>query len=638
MDGFKKIDLDNNCQPVKSEKMIVVKTKSHKKIFSFAFLFLLVFILLIGLAVRNVYGKAKTTFSKAREAYQAVKTQNLAEADLKIKETGRALAETKKAMAFLGWAKFIPFIGGYYNDASHVLSAGLAGIEAGEVAIEAITPYADLLGFKGGSSFVEKSTDERIKTAVQTLDKLSPELSRIAEKLSIVEKEIEGIDETRYPEKIGQISLRSKISLLKNEAGGLIKLFVEGQPLVKLAPALLGEPTPRRYLILFQNDKELRPTGGFLTAYAVFELKNGKMTVVRSDDIYKLDEAKTKKFGAPPEILKYHKGVYYFNLRDSNLSPDFVESMKKFEELYQTVSGKEDVDGIIAVDTHVLVEAMKILGPIPAYGTNFTVEPDKRCNGCPQVIYELERFADQPVNYERGSRKDIIGVLLYQIMEKALGVSPSQYWGRLFQMAVKEIEEKHILFYFHDEAAQKGVEALNFAGRIKDYDGDYLHINDTNFAGAKANMFVEEKVEEEIETKGADLVKTLTITYRNPYPPSDCGLESGGLCLNAPLRNWLRIYVPKGSELIDFKGSETEVVTKEDLGKTVFEGFLIVNPKGMAKVIVKYKLPSIPLKNEYRQLIQKQPGTEGHEYTVVLNGKEVEKFNLTTDREVKLKI
>ena len=92
---------------------------------------------------------------------------------------------------------------------------------------------------------------------------------------------------------------------------------------------------------------------------------------------------------------------------------------------------------------------------------------------------------------------------------------------------------------------------------------------------------------------GADgtIKKIVTVNYKNPYPPSDCNLERGNLCLNALHRNWIRIYVPKGSKLIDSKGSEVKMTTYDDLDKTVIDGFITVRPKGVATLKVTYVLP-----------------------------------------------
>lgn len=631
-----------NLETIPALETVVIK----KRKFSFNFskkklgilLGILIFFVLVGffwviLPVKNIYNQALATYQVARETYQAVKNQDIVQAQEKLKDTKEKLLTTQESYQRLAFLRFIPILGGYWRDGDHLIKAGLAGIEAGEIAIGAVIPYSDLLGFRGQSTFVSKSTDERIQTAVATMDKITPKLGEIAQKLEIVKEEVEDINPDRYPDTFFKFSPKSQIAKFKNLTKETTNLFISARPLLEIAPKLLGEPEPRRYLVLFQNDKELRPTGGFITAYAIFRLERGKMIVEASDDIYKLGERATGQF--PPKPFSQHLKVYKLYLRDANYEPDFLVSMKKFEELY----GKTDYDGIVAVDTHVLVEAMKILGPIPAYGTNFTVDPDKRCGGCPQVIYELEEYAGMRVGFVRESRKDIIGVLLYQIMQRALGVSPGQYWGPLFQMALREVAEKHILVYMHDEQAQKGVEIFNMAGRIRDYDGDYLHINDANLGGAKSNMFVQHSIKQEYEAKDGEIIGTITIEYKNPNEGSPgCNLEVGGLCLNGLMPNWLRIYVPNGSQLIDFKGSEDQPTVGEAYGKTVFEGFLTVKPLGTAQVVVKYKLPfKVEKGKEYRLLIQKQPGTEGHEYSLVVNGRQIDKFPLKTDKEIKIK-
>lgn len=206
-------------------------------------------------------------------------------------------------------------------------------------------------------------------------------------------------------------------------------------------------------------------------------------------------------------------------------------------------------------------------------------------------------------------------------------------------MFLDEAKQKHILFYFHDEEAQKGIESLNFAGRILPSDDDYLHINDVNFAGAKSNMFTKHFVKQDIKVGGdGSLTKTLTISYKNPAPPSNCNLEAGQLCLNGILRNWLRVYVPIGSTLVEFTGSEKETVVYDELGRTVFEGFLTVKPQGAAEVRLVYKLPGVVKKENYKLYIQKQAGTDDRQYSIFKDGKEIDKFSLTTDREVQIKL
>ena len=244
-------------------------------------------------------------------------------------------------------------------------------------------------------------------------------------------------------------------------------------------------------------------------------MDKGIIHLERSDDIYKLDDSISSKPAAPAPILKYLPKVYTLNLRDSNLSPDFVESMIQFNKLYDKAGQKVAVDGIIALDTYVLTSTIKILDDqITVDGQTFTTKNDPRCD-CAQVIYSLEDSISRPVNYIKTDRKGLLGDMLAALMSKALSSSPKIYWGPLFQSMLAQTHQKHILFYLFDKDAQSGIESLQAAGKIVPFEGDYLHINEANFSGAKANLFITQKVENSYDIKGDGTIsKTVTINYK----------------------------------------------------------------------------------------------------------------------------
>ncbi|HVT63392.1 MAG TPA: DUF4012 domain-containing protein, partial [Legionellaceae bacterium] len=548
----------------------------------------------------------------------------------------------------MGYLKYIPVASWYYNDADHLIKAGFDGLDAAITLTNSLKPYADVLGLKGQGSFVMGSAEQRIQTAIMTMGKITPRIDDISGALVDAQKEIDAVDPNHYPPFFGGQKIRSQLITARTVADEGVTFVTQAKPLIKVLPSLLGETQPKKYLVIFQNDKELRPTGGFITAYAIFSIDKGVISAERSDDIYTLDGSipTSAKPKAPAPILKYLPNVSVLNLRDSNLSPDYIESMKTFQSLYNKASQKVAVDGIIAIDSHVLVSTVKVLdNKIEAGGLTFTTDPDDNCGGCPQIIYSLEDNISRPVGYIKEDRKGLLGQLLYAIMQKALKSSPKLYWGPLFQTFIAETNQKHVLFDIFNEDAQAGIEALNAAGRIKDFDGDYFALNEANFAGAKSNLFVQEDVTQNIQVQSdGSLVKTVTINYKNPFRPSDCNLERGNLCLNAPLRNWVRFYVPKGSTLTSSQGSEVKMTTYDELGKTVFEGFLTIRPLGAATLTITYKLPFKSSDGNLPLLIQKQPGkpgvtnTDGNSYTIQVNGKQVEQFPLISDKELKLTV
>lgn len=565
--------------------------------------------------------------------------QDLGVAKTEVKNLAQQIDDLDLQYQKVKWTFSIPLLGNYTKDGQHAITAGKSLVKAADTLIVSVSPYADLLGFKtdeatpaGTTAAKPQSIEDRIVFMAQTLDLISPDLDKVSADMEVAQNELNQIDESRYPEKIAGKNVRSKISTIKSTVSESTKLLAQAKPLIKLFPDLLGNPNPKTYMILFQNDAELRPTGGFMTAYAFVKITKGKIDLLSSYDIYDLDARFTKKVAAPEAIKKY-LNESYLNLRNSNMSPDFKTSMDLFTQYYNTIPNMIHPDGIIAMDTQLPVEILKIIGPIGVSGWgNFSANTDARCN-CPQVVYALEEIADRPSNTIKTGRKAVLGPLMNSMMANAMG-SPKRLWPSLLNAGMNAIKEKHLLLYFFDEKTQKVAEDFNAAGRITPYAYDYLHINDANLGGAKTDMFITREVEQEITSENGKVTKTVSISYNNPTKGSNCNLEAGQLCLNGTYRDYIRVYVPKGSKLISVVGSEVKEQVSEDLDKTVFEAFFTMRPQSQSKIVFKYELPQLDL-STYKMLIQKQSGLPTIKNTIIYNGNETV-VELDQDKEVVL--
>ncbi len=610
--------------------------------FGIAVLIILLLLVVFGvLPAIGAYTSAKKVASSAQSLEKAVGSQNIDQMRTSLAEIKKDLSSFDSSLRRLSWATVIPFVGNYVRDAKAIGKGGLAGTEAGEIILTTVEPYSDFLGLDGGQQEEDgaKTAEDRINFIVTTIGDIAPKLDSIGQKTAVLSAELNKIDPNRYPEHFKGKPVRSQLRKVIDLVNTLHNFVSRGKPLLEQAPYLLGIGQERKYLFLFQNDKEIRPTGGFITAYSIVKVKDGKFDHVSSNDIYNLDARLNSRIPAPEPIKKYLPLVNYWNLRDMNLSPDFKVSMDTFSESYKKTRSP-DVDGIIAVDTKPLVDLLEVMGTIgvPGFG-NFSAKEDLRCN-CPQVIYELESFADvagpivwddisgkivfKPPNAD--NRKLILGPLMNSLIANAMG-QPKEKLPDLFEAGWNALLEKHVLLYLFDEDAQRASEEFGLAGRIKDFSGDYLHINDSNFAGAKSNLYVDQEVNLTVEPGKDGTKHVLSIRYRNPQKHDGW--------LNGPFRNWFRVYVPKGSELIDSVGSDVPMTTSEDLGKTVFEGFFTLRPEGVIEVKITYKTPIRKENGDFKILIQKQPGTEGNPYVVSVGGRK-EEFRLTQDKELRL--
>lgn len=633
--------------PEKNGEILEAKNKKKKRsLFVIIPSVIISILILILVPLFIFYTKAKSEYTKIQPILVASSFDNVDKIKTNLLTVKDSVSKVKNSYKLISWMRIIPFFGSYIKDIGYGLNAGNLVFDAGEITLNTIDPYLSELGFKEGEEKDgEKTAQERIDFVIKSIPEIIPKTDEIIDKFSEAEKELSKINPNKYPEKIKNILVREKLKEILDLFKKVSLYISESKPLLESMPYLLGVDSDRTYLVLFQNDKELRATGGFLTAYSIMKVKDAKFEPVSSDDIYNLDARYKPAFAAPEAIVDLIKGPYVLSknirLRDINYNPDFKLSMDFFTQEADKV-GLPEIDGIIAVDTGLLVNILDVLGEIgvPGFG-NFSTKIEPKCN-CPQVIYELESFADiegpiiwdpltgkiilRPPNSD--NRKKIIGPLMNSILANAFG-QPKEKIPQLMDSIFTSVMEKHVLFYLFDEKAQSAVEGFGIAGRIKDYDGDYLHINDSNLGGRKSNLYVTQEVDQDIVVKNDGTIeKTVTITYKNP--------EKYDGWLNSVLPNWVRVYVPKGSTLIAVDGLEKKYDTYEELGKTVFSGYFSLRPEGVSKVTFKYSLP-FKKSGDLNMYIQKQSGTDKPLYILKV-GKLEEEFLLNVDKEMRIKL
>lgn len=94
---------------------------------------------------------------------------------------------------------------------------------------------------------------------------------------------------------------------------------------LSLVPDLVGLYRKQTYLVLLQNNMELRPTGGFIGSFALLTFNKGQLLDFEVRDVYSTD-GQLKGHVEPPTELKEHLGEAGWYLRDSNWDPDFPTS------------------------------------------------------------------------------------------------------------------------------------------------------------------------------------------------------------------------------------------------------------------------------------------------------------------------
>jgi len=643
------IEITPILTPPSADKPIKKKSK-FLKVFISIFSVLLIVLSVSAAALfffvyvpgQKLYSQTLALKEDANKLKAAITNKDLVDTKVQISSLRNKLGDLQKSTQRFSYFQVLPYLRDYYLDTQRVILIGNYGLDTGDIVINAVEPYQDFLGLKGAKVDGAKTTEDRIAFLTQSIEGLLPHMDTIEKKITDIETITNEINISRYPQSYKGVEIHQLFNQSKSTLSEVRKLISNGKPIIAKTSWLLGKDKPTNYLVVFQNDGELRPSGGFWTAYSTIKISKGKVIPGTASNIYDLDDKLSSTVPSPRQIKAYHINVPYLNLRDSNLSPDFPTDAKIFLDTYYKVMGKKDqFDAVIALDTTVLVDMVAVLGKLDTRVGTFTTNPDKRCYGCPQIIYELEWISGRPRNYIEKNRKDFLAPLMQALLANAMGSEKNKI-PLLGEAFFKNVNQKHILFYFPNEEMQAAAQAVNIAGNITATDAktDYFHLNDANFASAKSNFFITQKIKHEITTQNNKVEHKVSVTYTNPNPGSNCNLEKGDLCLNAPkYRDMFRFYVAPNSQLVKMTGSEVEPVVYDELGKKVFEGFYgnkyPLYAETSSKTSIQY-ISSVTPSKDYTLLLQKQPGTKPVEYELWVNGKKHETFSWVADKVVKL--
>ena len=403
---------------------------------------------------------------------------------------------------------------------------------------------------------------------------------------------------------------------------------------------IFGQSGPQRYILLFQNSSELRPTGGFPGSYALVEFDKGVMKKFMVDDIYNPDGQMKEKI-IPPRPLQ--RITPNWGMRDANWFVDFRTSAKKVAEFYYKDTGIL-VDGVTAINVDLVPEILKITGPIEMPEFELILNSE---NFIPEVQREVE--------YERtkgdGQPKQILVEFGPKLLERLSGLG-KEGWVNLFALLVSGVEKKDILAYFADSRLQDFAASNGFAGEIKETDSDFLMIVHSNIMGSKTDAVIDNSVSLNIETDSSDgLIHDLEIKRKHK------GGELG--FYNKKNNDYVRILVPEDADLVSINGNDVfetgslldyrkaDFVSDPDLeryesrvkrvsgdaeifyegGKKVIAFWMITEPGQSKTVKIKYRTSV-----QKRIYVQKQPGLKS-EFKLTFDEKALFEDNLDSDKE-----
>ncbi len=571
----------------------------------------------VGLVIQDVRTSLQAVQKNVTEAH-------FSDATIQLLEAKQSLELLRKRLAFFDGSREWPVIGADIRTLQDVATAGAQVVGGAEHLLVAAASFErslqslglvqnTLAGVAPSRRFTDISVEEK-RMLLQHLSNQLPELRLARESFAIAS---DSWTQSGHDARLLQLvpsaaRFAEQLPSLKREADQAIAFLEVFLPLA-------GTDQSKNYLLLLQNADELRPTGGFIGTVGTVTINAATLMDLRFEDVYAIDNPVSGIWkDVPPEPLRRELGVSAWFFRDRNWSPDFPTSAEDLMQTYvrekALVSSSTQIqfDGVIALQPALFSRLLQFTGPIVVNGKTFSAS-----TFFDQLQYDSEiGFLNQGIPIEK--RKDIV-LQVGTVLTARLLATPASRWGELLNLVNQSLQEKDVLLYVRDPKTLALLDARQWTDRIQGAPQDYLWVIDTNLAALKTDGVMEKEIIHSIDLNaaGGPLV-TVTLKYRNTNRVIDWR--------HTRYRDYVRIYVPEGSELITSSGARQTnramptgqtipgtVDIMRDLGKTVFGAFWSIEPGETRTLQFTYRLPSaltdlMRQDRSYQLLVQKQPG------------------------------
>jgi hypothetical protein len=424
-------------------------------------------------------------------------------------------------------------------------------------------------------------------------------------------------------------------SLIEDDLDRFMPVMEQGLTAALALPDFLGATRngPKTYLLLVQNEDELRPTGGFITAAGTLVIQDGQVLDVTFIDSGDLDNWEYPYPISPWQLDQYMNSPVLV-LRDSNWFVDFPTSALYAETLF-AYNYSHSVDGVIAFDQHMLVLILRALGPIEVAGTDELVDAEN-------VIRYMRSAKSSPAGAPRpaewtrkGFMKEITGAILSRVLDEQ-----DVPWEALASALLQGLDQHHLLLQLDDERLSALIAARRWNGDVTPGEGDYLRVVDANVGFNKTSALVETSLIYDVDlTDTSKPIAHLTVIHKNKSSAEVECIHWGGerapgedaYPLNACYWNYMRIYKPLGTRLLDAapqavpkewilldRGGESQVdILDDDIeGLQAFGTMMVVPGSDSILTEFEFSLPKniLEISHDTSQVsyslkVDKQPGT-----------------------------
>lgn len=521
---------------------------------------------------------------------------------------------------------------GQYDKSRQSVLSAKAGMEELKTALDGlqVVRKSGLFGdqFRGAERAVEL-TDLMTSSAVHAIngtEQLGSSLKSITGESSTSAKESLALSQVEFDQAYEDAG-RTEVDFQNGDLNALVPFFFKdhfsslhkrfsqyntllekGRLATLLLPELVGVDGKKSYLVILQNNNELRPTGGVISSFAQVDFEGGKLKKIEASDTSTID-GKLPFHVEPPKEIKEDLGQKDWYLRDANWEADYPTAARQIEWFYNQETAKR-LDGVIAMDLSAVEELLSVVGSLQVndYGEQVTAD---------NLFTKAIAHTEQSFTPGAQVKKSFLTALTNELFNK-LFFLPNQNWSGIVSSLGRSLEGKHLLLYFGDRKIFAYLAAEDWVGAIPRQPAasnslnleDFLAPVEANLGVNQVNYYLERAYHlQTMVGKEGQITNRLKIDYTN-RSPSD--IWPGG-----SYKNRIRLLLPFGTKLNRASWGESDITSQlstfSDYGRTSFSVLLNLAPSEHKALFLEYQLQT-PLNfngdvANYRLDVIKQPGT-----------------------------
>lgn len=460
----------------------------------------------------------------------------------KIQQIEHNVERVSTSMNNLQWAFKLIGKGNLYQNITQLLLSAQYATDGASSMLGAVAPLTEYIQAFEPSIDFQSSTPTTTREYTQYLNEMrdsSYKVKDAAYKISLANGIVNQVDINQFPS-----FTRDKVSSIKDLIGQLNTTTNTFQDIVVFLPDLLGVSERQRYLILLQNESELRSTGGWLTSYGIVGIEGGQIRELFVDDIYNADgtlKAQGTSYPAP-KSMQQALGIVDWPFSLINWYPDLTETEVSAEPYIEALGKGNDLNGVITIDITFIQKLLDKWGGIEVPGETEIITSTNLYSKIFQMHESFTPGSTQKTTF--------LADLANQIITKLLSTSIKDLisFGSVFGDA---LNEKHLQATFKNTDAYNFFNEKSWAGSLDSRYNEAPISIDWNWGGNKANLYLSKNYNLAVNILDANTINFTYVTSventakTTTYPEGD-------------YVNYQRIYIPSNATVLSVKGMKDD--------------------------------------------------------------------------------